>query len=92
MPSNGMATTSNPKRLTTVACNAMFLAVGLKEFDISHKSSSVRTAESAIVEEKVIAAMRRASCCVAASGGDVAGRGRPLSPFCGLVEVGDNRG
>ena len=63
----GMATTSSPSRLATVTCNATLRAVGLKEFEISQSSSSVRTADSAIVEAKVIAAILRARSCVAGS-------------------------
>ena len=67
MPMIGMATTSRPSKLATVTCNATLRAVGLKEFEISQSSSSVRTAESAIVEAKVIAAILRARTCVAGS-------------------------
>lgn len=67
MPIIGMATTNKPSRPATVICKATLRAVGLKEFEISQSSSSVRTADSAIVEANVVAATLRARSCVAGS-------------------------
>ena len=45
-------------KLVTVTRRATLRAAGLKEFEISQSSSSVKTAERAIVVEKVTAAAR----------------------------------
>src|SRR4051794_10945169 len=64
IPRRGIAITSKPRRLTTVIWRATLLAVGLNEFEISQRRSSVSTADRAIVEENVRAAILRARFCV----------------------------
>ncbi len=55
---NGMAMIRKNSSKSMVICNATPLAVGLIVLEISHSMSSASTAASAIVEEKVNAAIR----------------------------------
>lgn len=91
-----MTKTNRHSRLVTVALIEIFLVVGLNEFEISQRSSSVSTAERAIVAEKATDEIRlemrfsyAADCAEASPGGEVGEKADRLS--LSLVDQ-DSRG